>query len=102
MGEVFQAHDRVLDRTVALKVLHAGLGSDPDFIERFRKEATAAGRLSHPNIVQVYDWDAARTGPHTWRWSSSKARTSARCSRPAGACVRRSPPGSPGRYARRS
>jgi serine/threonine-protein kinase len=56
MGEVFQAHDRVLDRTVALKVLHAGLGSDPDFVERFRREATAAGRLSHPNIVQVYDW----------------------------------------------
>ncbi|TMK21599.1 MAG: serine/threonine protein kinase [Actinobacteria bacterium] len=62
MGEVFQAHDRVLDRTVALKVLHAGLGSDPDFIERFRKEATAAGRLSHPNIVQVYDWGRSEDG----------------------------------------
>lgn len=56
MGEVFQAHDRVLERTVALKVLRATLGADPDFVERFRKEATAAGRLSHPNIVQVYDW----------------------------------------------
>ena len=62
MGEVFQAHDRVLDRTVALKVLRAGLGSDADFVERFRKEATAAGRLSHPNIVQVYDWGRSEDG----------------------------------------
>jgi serine/threonine-protein kinase len=62
MGEVFQAHDRVLDRTVALKILHAGLGSDQDFIERFRKEATIAGRLSHPNIVQVYDFGRGEDG----------------------------------------
>ena len=62
MGEVFQAHDRVLDRTVALKVLRAGVGSDADFIERFRKEATIAGRLSHPNIVQVYDWGRGEDG----------------------------------------
>ncbi len=62
MGEVFQAHDRVLDRTVALKVLRAGLGSDQDFVEKFRKEATIAGRLSHPNIVQVYDWGRADDG----------------------------------------
>ena len=62
MGEVFQAHDRVLDRTVALKVLHAGIASDPDFVERFRREATAAGRLSHPNIVQVYDWGRSEDG----------------------------------------
>ena len=62
MGEVFQAHDRVLDRTVAVKVLRAGIGSDDDFIERFRKEATIAGRLSHPNIVQVYDWGRGDDG----------------------------------------
>jgi serine/threonine-protein kinase len=62
MGEVFQAHDRVLDRTVALKVLRAGISSDPEFIERFRKEATIAGRLSHPNIVQVYDFGRSDDG----------------------------------------
>jgi serine/threonine-protein kinase len=62
MGEVFQAHDRVLDRTVALKILRAGLGSDTDFIDRFRKEATIAGRLSHPNIVQVYDFGRSEDG----------------------------------------
>ena len=62
IGEVFQAHDRVLDRTVALKILRAGLGSDTDFIESFRREATIAGRLSHPNIVQVYDWGRGEDG----------------------------------------
>jgi serine/threonine-protein kinase len=62
MGEVFQAHDRVLDRTVALKILRAGLGSDDDFIERFRREASIAGRLSHPNIVQVYDFGRGEDG----------------------------------------
>jgi eukaryotic-like serine/threonine-protein kinase len=62
MGEVFQARDRTLDRIVALKVLRAGVASDPDFIERFRREATAAGRLSHPNIVQVYDWGRGEDG----------------------------------------
>ncbi|MFY9587099.1 MAG: PASTA domain-containing protein [Actinomycetota bacterium] len=62
MGEVFQAHDKTLDRTVALKVLRAGLGSDQDFVAKFRKEATIAGRLSHPNIVQVYDFGQADDG----------------------------------------
>ena len=62
MGEVFTAHDRVLDRTVALKILRAGLGSDEDFLERFRREATIAGRLSHPNIVQVYDFGRSDDG----------------------------------------
>jgi eukaryotic-like serine/threonine-protein kinase len=56
MGEVFRAHDPVLDRDVALKVLHNALAQDPGFIERFRREARSAGMLSHPNIVQVHDW----------------------------------------------
>ncbi|MFN2643032.1 MAG: PASTA domain-containing protein [Actinomycetota bacterium] len=56
MGEVYAARDTVLDRTVALKVLRPNLGSDPGFVERFRGEATNAARLSHPSIVQVYDW----------------------------------------------
>ena len=56
MGEVYRAHDEVLARTVALKVLRSNLGADPDFVERFRREATNAARLSHPSIVQVYDW----------------------------------------------
>jgi eukaryotic-like serine/threonine-protein kinase len=56
MGEVFRAHDPVLDRDVALKVLHNALAQDSGFIERFRREARSAGMLSHPNIVAVHDW----------------------------------------------
>ena len=56
MGEVFRAHDPVLDRDVALKVLHNALAQDAGFIDRFRREARSAGMLSHPNIVAVHDW----------------------------------------------
>jgi len=56
MGEVFHAHDSVLAREVAIKVLHPGLASERAFIDRFRREARAAANLSHPNIVQVHDW----------------------------------------------
>lgn len=58
MGEVFRARDVVLDRDVAIKVLHRSLAGDPGFIERFRREARAAAILNHPNIVAVYDWGA--------------------------------------------
>jgi serine/threonine-protein kinase len=55
MAEVWQAHDQTLDRDVAIKLLHAHLAADPDFVERFRREAVAVARLSHPNVVTVYD-----------------------------------------------
>ena len=58
MGEVFRAHDTVLDREVAIKVLHRSLAGDPGFIERFRREARAAAGINHANIVAVYDWGA--------------------------------------------
>ena len=58
MGEVFRARDAVLDREVAIKVLHRSLAGDQGFVERFRREARAAAGLSHPNIVAVYDWGA--------------------------------------------
>jgi beta-lactam-binding protein with PASTA domain len=58
MGEVFRAHDAVLAREVAIKVLHRSLAGDPAFVDRFRREARAAASLSHPNIVAVYDWGA--------------------------------------------
>jgi eukaryotic-like serine/threonine-protein kinase len=58
MGEVFRAHDAVLAREVAIKVLHRPLASDQGFVERFRREARAAAVLSHPNIVAVHDWGA--------------------------------------------
>ncbi len=58
MGEVFRAHDAVLAREVAVKVLHRSLSGDQGFVDRFRREARAAATLNHPNIVAVYDWGA--------------------------------------------
>jgi serine/threonine protein kinase/formylglycine-generating enzyme required for sulfatase activity/dienelactone hydrolase len=55
MGEVYRARDSRLDRTVAIKVLPAGLLTDEPARRRFRKEALALARLSHPNIAAVYD-----------------------------------------------
>src|SRR5262245_25870516 len=56
MADVFLAHDRLLDRNVAVKVLFPEYATDPSFVERFRREAQAAANLNHPNIVGVYDW----------------------------------------------
>jgi serine/threonine-protein kinase len=58
MAAVWRAHDRVLDRPVAVKVLHARLADDPAFLERFKAEAMASARLTHPNIVSVFDTGA--------------------------------------------
>ena len=56
MAEVFKAVDEVLGRTVAVKVLHPRYATEPNFVARFRQEAQAAANLSHPNIVNIYDW----------------------------------------------
>jgi serine/threonine-protein kinase len=55
MAAVWAARDDVLARTVAIKILHPHLADDATFLERFRREALAAARLSHPNIVSIYD-----------------------------------------------
>lgn len=57
MATVYKAFQPSLDRTVALKVMRAGLSEDAEFRERFAREARAIARLEHPNIVQVYDYD---------------------------------------------
>jgi eukaryotic-like serine/threonine-protein kinase len=54
-GVVWRAHDRVLDRTVAVKLLHADIARDPATAARFRAEASAAAKLTHPHAVVVYD-----------------------------------------------
>ncbi|MDR7253833.1 serine/threonine-protein kinase [Nocardioides sp. BE266] len=55
MASVYEATDTRLDRTVAVKVMHPGLGDDQQFAERFVREARAAARLNHPHVVGVYD-----------------------------------------------
>ena len=55
MATVYLASDRRLTRTVAVKVMHDSLGGDPEFVTRFDREARAAARLSHPNVVAVFD-----------------------------------------------
>ena len=56
MAQVYLARDRTLDRPVAVKELVPEFATDPAFVERFRREATSAAQLTHPNIVSVYDW----------------------------------------------
>ena len=55
MSSVYKAHDRLLERDVALKVLHSHFLEDEEYVERFRREARAVAQLSHPNIVTVID-----------------------------------------------
>src|SRR5205085_3618332 len=59
MGMVYKARQPQLDRFVALKILLPELSRDPAFAERFSREARALARLSHPNIVGVYDFGKA-------------------------------------------
>lgn len=56
MADVFLAHDQLLDRPVAVKVLFPQFAAEPQFVERFRREAQAAANLNHPSIVAVFDW----------------------------------------------
>jgi serine/threonine protein kinase len=55
MSSVWKAHDRLLDRTVAIKVLHEHYTQDEEYVERFRREARSVAQVSHPNIVTVID-----------------------------------------------
>jgi eukaryotic-like serine/threonine-protein kinase len=74
MAEVFAAHDRLLDREVAVKVLRDRFREDATFTARFSDEARNVARLSHPNLVVVFDtgvdassrsssWSASAGGP---------------------------------------
>ena len=55
MASVYEATDTRLDRLVAVKVMHSGMGDDDEFAARFVREARSAARLSHPNVVSVFD-----------------------------------------------
>jgi len=56
MGEVFEAHDPVLNRKVAIKTISGDMGGDASLRKRFEREAQSAAQLSHPNIITVYDF----------------------------------------------
>jgi WD40 repeat protein len=64
MGEVYRAHDLTLHRDVALKVLPAHVGGDPDRLRRFEQEARAASALNHPAIVAIYELGRADEQPY--------------------------------------
>ena len=55
MADVYLAHDQLLGREVAVKILHHHFAEDQEFVERFRREASSAAALSHPNIVGIFD-----------------------------------------------
>lgn len=61
MGEVWKAHDTGLRRYVAIKLLHADLQANPDFVTHFMREAQLVASLQHPNIVQIHDFQLADT-----------------------------------------
>src|SRR6266702_6265347 len=61
MAEVWKARDTQLQRYVAIKILHANLQEDPNFITRFEREAQLIASLHHPNIVQVHDFQITRS-----------------------------------------
>ncbi len=62
MATVYRATDEILGRQVAVKIMHPALAADPSFVERFRQEGQNAARLSHPNVVTVYDYGEAQLG----------------------------------------
>lgn len=55
MADVYKAQDTILNRIVAIKILRQKLSEDPMTLVRFQREASAASRLSHPNVVDIYD-----------------------------------------------
>ena len=85
MSTVYKAIDRVLERTVAVKMLAEHLSDDDKFVARFRREALAVAKLIHPNIVQVYD-TGVDAGPPLHRHGVRRGHVrSPSCCRPAGA-----------------
>jgi serine/threonine-protein kinase len=64
MADVFLAHDDILDRDVALKVMSSRYASDEEFVERFKREAQSAAALSHPNIVSIFDRGESEDGTY--------------------------------------
>ena len=71
MGQVWKAYDTQLRRYVAIKVLHADLQANPDFVSRFSREAQFVASLHHPNIVQIHDFQFTGTEESDGRGQAS-------------------------------
>jgi eukaryotic-like serine/threonine-protein kinase len=64
MADVYLAHDNILQRDVALKVMSSRYAGDEEFVERFKREAQSAAALSHPNIVSIFDRGESEDGTY--------------------------------------
>ena len=64
MSTVYRAFDTVLERTIAIKLMHREIATDSDQLERFRREARAVAQLQHPNIVRVIDAGEEEASDH--------------------------------------
>ena len=62
MGRVYKAYQRAVDRSVAIKILNSSSVAQPSMVERFRQEARAASRLSHPNTITIHDFGQSKDG----------------------------------------
>ena len=85
MSTVYRAFDTVLEREVAIKLMHREIASDSGQLERFRREARAVAQLNHPHIVTVIDageWDVGE-GSDASRASRARLRTSCSSTSPA-------------------
>src|SRR5258708_14210650 len=60
MGDVYRAHDRTLNRDVAVKTMAERYASDEQLVQRFHREAQSAARLNHPNVVTVFDFGSEK------------------------------------------
>ena len=75
MGSIFQAHDKGTGQPVAIKILHPGYAKHDEFVGRFIQEARAAGRLSHPNIVKVFNVGKTASGRYYFTMELVKGST---------------------------
>ena len=98
MSTVFLATDTVLERPVAVKLLAEHLADDEAFVARFRREALAAARLQHPNVVQVFDSGQDGASERHYivmeyvrralvRRPAARAQAARRSTRPCGSCA---------------
>ncbi len=75
MGSIFQARNRETGQSAAIKILHAGYAKHEEFVNRFIQEARAAGRLSHPNIIKVYNVGKTANGRYYFTMELVKGST---------------------------